>query len=336
MHRFLRSTPVLAIMAVALLCLPGNAVAQSDDPVLIELGATRERVSFVLERFEIAVRGVAANQGLPYTREVFEQLYPFLPNFLEQRVSELVLIDYARTRGLSVPEGRIDEIVADVRATTGNDDDVFAQLLAEAGFRDEDQLEAGFRDEDQLRTLISESELVQLAYEAIEAGVVVSEAEVRVSYQGTRERYVVPAEVCAKHILVPELEDAEAVIERLEAGEDFGEVAAEVSTDTGSATRGGELGCLPQGATVPAFDEAAFAAAIGELTGPVQTQFGYHLLVVDERIDERQRSFDEVRDQIERDLRSARAELALQRAIEIAGVRTYPERIPPLPDADED
>ncbi len=326
MHRFLRSTPVLAIMAVALLCLPGNAVAQSDDPVLIELGATRERVSFVLERFEIAVRGVAANQGLPYTREVFEQLYPFLPNFLEQRVSELVLIDYARTRGLSVPEGRIDEIVADVRATTGNDDDVFAQLLAEAGFRDEDQL----------RTLISESELVQLAYEAIEAGVVVSEAEVRVSYQGTRERYVVPAEVCAKHILVPELEDAEAVIERLEAGEDFGEVAAEVSTDTGSATRGGELGCLPQGATVPAFDEAAFAAAIGELTGPVQTQFGYHLLVVDERIDERQRSFDEVRDQIERDLRSARAELALQRAIEIAGVRTYPERIPPLPDADED
>ncbi|TVR93236.1 MAG: hypothetical protein EA416_05430 [Trueperaceae bacterium] len=326
MHRFLRSTPVLAIMAVVLLYLPGNAVAQSDDPVLIELGATRERVSFVLERFEIAVRGVAANQGLPYTREVFEQLYPFLPNFLDQRVSELVLIDYARTRGLAVPEGRIDEIVADVRATTGDDDDVFAQLLTEAGFRDEDQL----------RTLITESELVQLAYEAIEAGVVVSEAEMRVSYQGTRERYVVPAEVCAKHILVPELEDAEAVIERLEAGEDFGEVAAEVSTDTGSATRGGELGCLPQGATVPTFDEAAFGATIGELTGPVQTDFGYHLLVVDERIDERQRSFDEVRDQIERDLRSARAELALQRAIEIAGVRTYPERIPPLPDADED
>ncbi len=326
MHRLQRSKPVLAIMAVVLLCLPGNAVAQGADPVLIELGATRERVSFVVERFEIAVRGVAANQGLPYTPDVFAQLYPFLPNFLEQRASELVMIDYARTRGLAVPEGRIDEIVADVRATTGGDDDVFAQLLAEAGFRDEDQL----------RTLIEESELVQLAFEAIQAGVVVSEAEVRVAYQGTRERYAVPAEVCAKHILVPELAAAEAVIERLEAGEDFAEVAAEVSTDTGSAARGGELGCLPQGATVPAFDEAAFGAEIGALTGPVQTQFGYHLLVVDERIDARQRSFDEVRDQIERELRGERAELALQRAIEIAGVRTYPERIPPLPDADQD
>jgi peptidyl-prolyl cis-trans isomerase C len=326
MHRLQRSKPVLAILAVVLLCLPGSAVAQTDDPVLIELGATRERVSFVVERFEIAVRGVAANQGLPYTPEVFAQLYPFLPNFLEQRASELVLIDYARTRGLEVPEGRIDEIVADVRATTGNDDDAFARLLTEAGFRDEDQL----------RRLIEESELVQVAFEAIQAGVVVSEAEMRVSYQGTRERYVVPAEVCAKHILVAELDEAEAVVERLEAGEDFAEVAAEVSRDTGSAARGGELGCLPQGATVPAFDDAAFGAEVGVLTGPVQTQFGYHLLMVDERIDARQRAFDEVRDQIERELRGARAELALQRAIEIAGVRTYPERIPPLPDAEQD
>jgi len=326
MHRLQRSKPVLAIMAVVLLCLPGSAVAQGDDPVLIELGGTRERVSFVVERFEIAVRGVAANQGLPYTPEVFAQLYPFLPNFLEQRASELVLIDYARTRGFEVPEGRVDEIVADVRATTGDDDDVFAQLLAEAGFRDEDQL----------RSLIEESELVQVAFEAIRAGVVVSEAEMRVAYLGTRERYVVPAEVCAKHILVAELDDAEAVVERLEAGEDFAEVAAEVSSDTGSAARGGELGCLPQGATVPAFDDAAFGAEVGVLTGPVQTQFGYHLLVVDERIDARQRSFDEVRDQVERELRGARAELALERAIEVAGVRTYPERIPPLPDAEQD
>lgn len=313
-------------MAVVLLCLPGHVVAQGDDPVLIELGATRERVSFILERFEIAVRGVAASQGLPYSQEVFAQLYPFLPNFLEQRVGELVLIDYARTRGLTLPEGRVDEVVADVRATAGGDDAVFEQLLSEAGFRDEAQL----------RTLVEESELVQLAFEAIEAGVVVSDAELRVSYAGTRERFVEPAQVCARHILVAEEAEAEAVVERLESGEDFAEVAAEVSTDTGSAASGGALGCLPEGATVPAFDEAAFGAEIGVLTGPVETQFGYHLLVVDERIEARQRGFDEVRDQIERELRAERAELALQRAVEIAGVRTYPDRIPPLSEVERD
>ena len=330
MLRSLRTAPLraaaAALAAALLLSLPSVAAAQADDPVLIELGATRERASFVLERFEIAVRGVAANQGLPFTPEVFAQLYPFLPNFLEQRVGELVLLDYARTRGLSVPEGRVDEIVADVRASTGGDDEVFALLLGEAGFRDEAQL----------RTLIEEGELVQLAFEAIRDGVSVSEAELRVAYQGARERFAVPAEVCARHILVAEEAEAEAVVERLEGGEPFADIAAEVSIDTGSAARGGELGCLPQGATVAPFDEAAFAAEIGVLTGPVETQFGYHLLIVDERIEARVQSFDEVRTPLERELRAERAELALDRAIAVSGVRTYPERIPPLPGADED
>lgn len=315
-----------AFATALVLALPAVATAQADDPVLIELGATRERVSFVLERFEIAVRGVAANQGLPYTPEVFAQLYPFLPNFLDQRVGELVLLDYARTRGLTLPEGRVDEIVDQVRANTGGDDEVFGLLLAEAGFRDEAQL----------RTLIEEGELVQLAFEAIRDGVSVSEAELRVAYQGARERFAVPAEVCARHILVADEEEALALIERLEAGEPFADVAAEASIDGGSAARGGELGCLPQGATVPPFDEAAFAAELGVLTGPVETQFGHHLLIVDERIEARVRNFDEVRDPLERELRAERAELALDRAIAVSGVRTYPERIPPLPGGDED
>jgi len=315
-----RSTPWLAALAALALLLPGHVAAQTSDPILIELGGTRERASFVLERFEIAVRGVAASQGLPFDDAVFAQLYPFLPNFLEQRVTELVLLDYAQTRGLSLAEGQVDAIVADVRATAGDDDAVFEALLAEAGFRDEAQL----------RELIAESERVQLAYDAIYEGVVVGDDEIRVAYQGTRERYVIPAEVCARHILVEDIETAESLATSLREGADFAELAQEASIDTGSAARGGDLGCLPQGATVPAFDEAAFGAELGELTGPVQTQFGYHLLVVDSRNEARQRPLDEVRDQIERELRAERAELALERYIEIANVRLYPERIPPL------
>ncbi len=311
--------PWLAALAALALLLPSSAAAQANDPVLIELGGTRERASFVLDRFEIAVRGVAASQGLPFTPEVFEQLYAFLPSFLEQRITELVLIDYARTRGLTVAEATIDEIVANVRATTGEDPEAFEALL----------LEAGFRDEAQLRELIEESELVQLAFDAIGEAVVVSEDEIRVAYQGLRQRFVESAEVCARHILVEDEATAEAVAESLRAGADFAEVAQDVSIDTGSAARGGDLGCLPQGATVAPFDEAAFSAEIGELTGPIETQFGYHLLMVDSRTEPRQRTLDEVSGQIERELRAERAELALERAIEIANVRIYPERIPP-------
>jgi peptidyl-prolyl cis-trans isomerase C len=319
-----RRSSFLALIAVLALLLP-SAAAQAADPVLIELGGTRERASFVIDRFEIAVRGVAASQGLPYTQEVFEQLYPFLPNFLEQRATELVLLDYARTRGLALDEGRVDEIVAGVRARANGDDAVFQDLLTAAGFRDEEQL----------RELIAESELVQLAFDTIRDGVEIGEDELRVAYRGARERFVVPAEACVRHILVEDLETAEAIAESLREGADFAEIAQEESIDPGSAARGGDLGCLPRGATVAPFDEAAFSAEIGALVGPVETQFGYHLLVVDRREEPRQRTFDEVSAQLERELRAERAELALDRYTEVANVRIYPERIPELePDRD--
>lgn len=87
--------------------------------------------------------------------------------------------------------------------------------------------------------------------------------------------------VCAKHILVETLEESEAAKARLEAGEDFATVAGEVSTDTSS--EGGDLGCALAGGYVEAFAQAVVEAPLGEVFGPVETDFGFHLLVVSER-----------------------------------------------------
>jgi len=87
--------------------------------------------------------------------------------------------------------------------------------------------------------------------------------------------------VCVKHILVASQEAAEAVQGRLAAGEDFAAVADEVSLDT--AAEGGDLGCARAAKYVPVFAQAALAAPLGELTGPVQSSFGFHLLIVSER-----------------------------------------------------
>jgi parvulin-like peptidyl-prolyl isomerase len=86
--------------------------------------------------------------------------------------------------------------------------------------------------------------------------------------------------VCLSHILVDTREQAEAALARIRAGEDFAAVAREVSKDTGSASAGGDLGCQPRGQFVAAFEDAAFAATPGEVTGPVETEFGVHLLLV--------------------------------------------------------
>ena len=89
--------------------------------------------------------------------------------------------------------------------------------------------------------------------------------------------------VCAAHLLVETEEEALAALTRVEDGEDFGAVAAEVSTDAASATNNGDLGCAAAGGFVDAFAEAAMTAEIGVLTEPVQSEFGYHVLLVNSR-----------------------------------------------------
>jgi len=90
-------------------------------------------------------------------------------------------------------------------------------------------------------------------------------------------------EVRARHILVKEKAEAEAVIAELQGGADFAELAKKRSTGP-SGPNGGDLGYFPRGAMVPAFENAAFALEAGSFTQtPVQTQFGWHIILVEEK-----------------------------------------------------
>lgn len=98
-------------------------------------------------------------------------------------------------------------------------------------------------------------------------------------------------EVCARHILTETQDEAQAAKARIDAGEDFAAVAAEVSVDT--ASLGGQLPCpSPAGGYVPEFSTASATAPLGELTEPVPSEFGWHLIIVDERTEPA--TFDEL------------------------------------------
>ncbi len=95
-------------------------------------------------------------------------------------------------------------------------------------------------------------------------------------------------QIHARHILVETQEEAEAVLERLEAGEDFAALAEELSQDPGSAEEGGDLGWFPRRQMVTEFDEAAFSLSPGEISDIVETSFGFHIIKVEDVDEDRE------------------------------------------------
>jgi foldase protein PrsA len=91
--------------------------------------------------------------------------------------------------------------------------------------------------------------------------------------------------VCAAHILVATEEEATAVLARLDGGDEFADLAIELSLDTGSGSAGGDLGCSAPARWVTAFADATLATEIGSVTDPVETEFGFHLIRVDSRVE---------------------------------------------------
>lgn len=158
----------------------------------------------------------------------------------------------------------------------------------------------------------------------IEKSITISDEELKKKYEETKGQY---EQVKARHILVafkgspaaqpgkPELteEQAKAKAEELRkqivGGASFEEIAKKESDDVGSGSRGGDLGEFGRGQMVPEFEKAAFEAKVGEVTPVVRTQFGYHIIKVDEHGNT---SFDEVKANLERAERQARVQAKLE------------------------
>lgn len=142
-----------------------------------------------------------------------------------------------------------------------------------------------------------------------EAKAAVSDAAMHQLYDEAARQMAGQQEVRARHILVKTEEEAKAIIAELKKGTDFAELAKQKSTDPG-ASEGGDLGYFPKEEMVPEFAEAAFKLEKGQISEPVHTRFGWHVIKVEDKRERQVPSFDQVREQLATHLvRKAQAEL---------------------------
>lgn len=136
--------------------------------------------------------------------------------------------------------------------------------------------------------------------EMVEKGVVdkVTDAEIRARYDQEIANTPPVNEVHARHILVKTKEEAEAIIKQLDGGADFQKLANEHTSDPSGKSNGGDLGWFGPGQMVPEFDKAAFALEVGKYTKePVQSQFGWHVIKLEDKRAKQPPAFDDVKDQ---------------------------------------
>jgi peptidyl-prolyl cis-trans isomerase C len=135
--------------------------------------------------------------------------------------------------------------------------------------------------------------------------------ELQAAYDAEFGEMEAVTEYNASHILVATEEEAQALVEELEGGADFAELAREHSTGP-SGPNGGQLGWFTAGMMVPSFEDAVFALEVGEVSPPVETRFGWHVVILNDSRDQAAPALEEVREQLEEGLRQARVDAHIE------------------------
>ncbi|HZV46119.1 MAG TPA: peptidylprolyl isomerase [Thermodesulfovibrionales bacterium] len=171
--------------------------------------------------------------------------------------------------------------------------------------------------------------------------ITVSDDELKSYYDSHKDEFKTQDMVKARHILVrvdnsasddekkKAKEKTELYLKKIKDGEDFAKLASDFSDDPGSKAKGGDLGFFPRGRMVKPFDDAAFSLKPGETSGIVETQFGFHIIKVEDRKDSSVESFDVVKERLKQKLSQDRTRKELtdfiDKAMKDSKTEIYPD-----------
>jgi peptidyl-prolyl cis-trans isomerase D len=247
-----------------------------------------------------------------------------------------------------------DKVVQRLVRIRGQEREVSQLLLSPSDFNSkvsvsEEDAQTYF---DENRALFQIPERARIEYlllnpEVASANVTVSDDELRRAYQERLAEFQSVEERRASHILIAiasgasddekaaAREKADDIYRQLEDSPGrFAEFAREYSGDPGSAEQGGDLGFFPRGLMVAEFDDAAFALNVGQISSPVQTQYGYHIIRIDEIKEVETKSFAQVRDELGEKIRKAAVQEAYLQSAQTFSDMVYTEYDSLQPTAD--
>ena len=261
---------------------PGTRIGTNDPEDAV---ATVNGVAILREDYENAVEQTRlrfAQQGRNISDPEMES---FRTEILDQLIAEELLYQEALRQGLEAGDQAVDSQYQQMRSQFETDEQ-WQQALS-----------SNNTSEEELRSQISRNNLIQqVITDAVGDSTQVSQEEIQEFYENNPEFFEQGEQIAARHILISTegLEDdaaiedarqrAQDVRQELVDGADFATLAQERSEGP-SASRGGELGTFGRGQMVPPFEEAAFALEEGEISQVVETQFGFHVIQVTEKMD---------------------------------------------------
>lgn len=144
--------------------------------------------------------------------------------------------------------------------------------------------------------------LTQMTINKVLSDVTVTDADAETFYNEHEEEFKTPEMVSAKHILVDSEEKANEILAQIKAGDITFEDAARANSTCPSKDQGGDLGTFGRGQMVPEFEDATFAMNVGDVSEPVKTQFGYHLIKLEAKNEPTIPAYEEIADKVEKTL----------------------------------
>lgn len=210
-------------------------------------------------------------------------------NGVEIRQSDLAMAE--EDLGQNIPAGTNEDAKRDYLVAYLTDVILLAKAAEGKKLADSKEFKA--------RLAYNRNKLLMEQYMQTEAKAAVTDAAMRKVYDDAVKQMSGQQEVRARHILVATENEAKAIVEDLKKGTDFAELAKQKSKDPGSAAEGGDLGYFGKDQMVPEFAEVAFKLDRGQLSDPVKTQFGWHIIKVEQKRNKPAPDFAQVKDQVQ-------------------------------------